>query len=110
MLSQESAAGQYPLKAVEAMVRICVGAEKQFERNTDFEKAQRDLQRADQAIAMAAMFLSEHIGVRALVAMTDSGGTARYLSRFSSNVPIYGLLPHSAPPRKMALVRDVFRV
>jgi hypothetical protein len=34
------------------------------------------------AIAMATMFLSEHIGVRAIVAMTESGGTARYLSRF----------------------------
>ena len=110
MLSQETAAGNFPLKAVEAMARICVGAEKQFEMDTDFEKAQRDLQRADQAIAMAAMFLSEHIGVRAIVAMTESGGTARYLSRFRSNVPIYGLSRHAGARRKMALVRDVFPV
>ncbi|HEY0310410.1 MAG TPA: pyruvate kinase [Luteimonas sp.] len=110
MLSQESAAGSYPLKAVEAMARICVGAEKQFEMDTDFEKAQRDLQRADQAIAMAAMFLSEHVGVRAIVAMTESGGTARYLSRFRSNVPIYGLSRHAGARRRMALMRDVFPV
>jgi pyruvate kinase len=110
MLSQESAAGNYPLKAVEAMARICIGAEKQFERNTDFEQAQRDLQRADQAIAMAAMFLSEHIGVRAIVAMTESGGTARYLSRFRSNVPIFGLSRHAGARRRMALMRDVFPV
>jgi pyruvate kinase len=110
MLSQESAAGHYPLKAVEAMVRICVGAEKQFERNTDFEKAQRDLQRADQAIAMASMFLAEHIGVRAIVAMTESGGTARYLSRFRSSVLIYGLSRHAGARRKMALMRDVVPV
>ena len=110
MLSQESAAGHYPIKAVEAMVRICVGAEKQFERNTDFEKAQRDLQRADQAIAMASMFLAEHIGVRAIVAMTESGGTARYLSRFRSSVLIYGLSRHAGARRKMALMRDVVPV
>ncbi|MEO5565209.1 MAG: pyruvate kinase [Luteimonas sp.] len=110
MLSQETAAGHYPLKAVEAMVRICVGAEKQFERNTDFEKAQRDLQRADQAIAMASMFLSEHIGVRAIIAMTESGGTARYLSRFRSSVLIYGLSRHAGARRKMALMRDVVPV
>ena len=36
MLSQESAAGQYPVKAVEAMVRICLGAEKQFETRHRF--------------------------------------------------------------------------
>jgi pyruvate kinase len=110
MLSQESAAGNYPLKAVEAMARICIGAEKQFEMDTDFEQAQRDLQRADQAIAMAAMFLSEHIGVRAIVAMTESGGTARYLSRFRSNVPIFGLSRHAGARRRMALMRDVFPV
>src|SRR3546814_17555384 len=87
-----------------------VGAEKQFVMDTDFEKAQRDLQRADQAIAMAAMFLSEHVGVRAIVAMTESGGTARYLSRFRSNVPIYGLSRHAGPPRQVALVRAGFPV
>ena len=110
MLSQESAAGSYPLKAVEAMARICTGAEKQFEMDTDFERAQRDLQRADQAIALAAMFLSEHIGVRAIVAMTESGGTARYLSRYRSNVPIYGLSRHPGARRRMALMRDVVPV
>src|SRR5690606_15141533 len=70
----------------------------------------RDLQRADQAIAMAAMFLSEHIGVRAIVAMTESGGPARYLSRFRSNVPIYGLSRHAGARRRIALVRDGFPV
>jgi len=110
MLSQETAAGHFPLKAVEAMARICIGAEKQFEMDTDFEKAQRDLQRADQAIAMAAMFLSEHIGVRAIVAMTESGGTPRYLSRFRASVPIYGLSRHPGARRRMALMRDVFPV
>jgi pyruvate kinase len=110
MLSQETAAGGYPLKAVEAMARICVGAEKQFEMDTDFEEAQRNLQRADQAIAMAAMFLSDHIGVRAIVAMTESGGTARYLSRYRSNVPIYGLSRHPGARRRMTLMRDVVPV
>jgi pyruvate kinase len=108
MLSQESAAGSWPVKAVEAMARICMGAEKQFEADTDFEQAKRGLARADQAIAMATMFLCEHVGVRAVVAMTESGGTARYLSRFRSAVPIYAFSHHAAARRKMALMRDVF--
>ncbi len=108
MLSQETAAGQWPVRAVETMARICAGAERQFVFDTDFEKARRGLERADHAIAMATMFLCEHIGIRAVVAMTESGGTARYLSRFRSAVPIYAFSHHEAARRKMALMRDVF--
>ena len=110
MLSAETASGSYPVKAVEAMVRICLGAERQFDHDTDFEKAPRNLQRADQAIAMACMFLAEHIKVRAIIALTESGGTARYLSRFRSSVPIYGLSRHDGARRRMGLVRDVFPI
>src|SRR5690606_11587378 len=73
MLSAETAAGHYPVPAVEAMARVCVGAERQFTHETDYGRAGRQLLRADQAIAMAAMFLTEHIGVRAIIAMTESG-------------------------------------
>ena len=108
MLSQESAAGHWPVRAVETMARICTTAERQFIADTDFEKAERELERADQAIAMATMFLCEHIGIRAVVAMTESGGTARYLSRFRSSVPIYAFSHHAGARRRMALMRDVF--
>ncbi|CAA9311821.1 MAG: Pyruvate kinase [uncultured Lysobacter sp.] len=107
MLSQESAAGKYPIKAVEALVRICLGAERQFAHDTDFESAPRNLERADQAIAMAAMFISEHIGVRAIVAITESGGTPRFLSRFRSPSPVFALSSDAGVRRRMSLMRDV---
>ncbi|MFT4257160.1 MAG: pyruvate kinase [Pseudoxanthomonas sp.] len=110
MLSAETAAGAYPVKAVEAMARICLGAERQFVFDTDFEKAPRNLQHADQAIAMASMFIAEHIGVGAIVAMTESGGTARYLSRFRANAPIYAFSRHDGARRRMALMRDVIPI
>ena len=110
MLSQESAAGRYPVLAVEAMARICIGAEKQFDRDTDYEQAQRGLERVDHAIAMATMFLTEHIPVSAILAMTESGGTARYLSRFRSAVPIYAFTRHADARRRMSLMRDVFPI
>ena len=110
MLSAETAAGAWPVKAVEAMARICLGAERQFQTETDFSKAQRNLERADQAIAMATMFLSEHVGVRAIVAMTESGGTARYLSRFRAKAPVYAVTRHEGARRQMALMRDVFPI
>jgi pyruvate kinase len=110
MLSAETASGSYPVKAVEAMVRICLGAERQFDKRADFESAPRNLQRADQAIAMASMFLVDHIQVRAILAMTESGSSARFLSRFRTSVPIFGLSRHDGARRKMALMRDVFPV
>ncbi|MBS7458368.1 pyruvate kinase [Coralloluteibacterium stylophorae] len=110
MLSAETAAGQYPVRAVEAMVRICLGAERQFKRDTDFEAAPRNLERADQAIAMAAMFLAEHINVRAIVALTESGGTARFLSRFRSTAPVYAMTHEAPARRRMAMMRDVFPI
>lgn len=110
MLSAETAAGAWPVKAVEAMARICLGAERQFQTDTDFGASPNNLERADQAIAMATMFVSQHIGVRAIVAMTESGGSARYLSRFRAKAPIFAITRHDGARRQMALMRDVFPI
>jgi len=110
MLSAETASGNHPVKSVEAMVRICLGAERQFERRDDFSAAARNLERADEAIAMASMFLAEHVDVRAIIALTESGGTARFLSRFRSEAPIFALSRHDGARRQMALMRDVYPI
>lgn len=110
MLSAETASGSHPVKAVEAMARICLGAERQFKHKTDFEKAPRDLQRVDQAIAMSAMFIAEHINLRGIISLTESGGTARYLSRFRASVPIFGLSRFGSARRRMCMMRDVYPV
>lgn len=110
MLSAETASGQYPVKAVEAMANICLGAERQFRHDTDFEAARRGLTRADEAIAMASMFLCEHIELKGIVALTESGGTARHLSRFRSQVPVFALSRFDEARRKMSLMRDVFPI
>lgn len=110
MLSAETASGLYPVKSVEVMAQICLGAERQFRHDTDFEAARRGLTRADEAIAMAAMFLTEHIELKGIVALTESGGTARHLSRFRSQVPVFALSRFDAARRKMSLMRDVFPI
>jgi pyruvate kinase len=110
MLSAETASGQYPVKAVEAKASICLGAERQFRHDTDFEAARRGLTRADEAIAMASMFLCEHIELKGIVALTESGGTARHLSRFRSQVPVFALSRFDEARRKMSLMRDVFPI
>jgi len=110
MLSAETASGLYPVKSVEAMASICLGAERQFRHDTDFEAARRGLTRADEAIAMATMFLTEHIELKGIVALTESGGTARHLSRFRSQVPVFALSRFDEARRKMSLMRDVFPI
>jgi pyruvate kinase len=110
MLSAETASGMYPVKSVEVMAQICLGAERQFRHDTDFEAARRGLTRADEAIAMATMFLTEHIELKGIVALTESGGTARHLSRFRSQVPVFALSRFDEARRKMSLMRDVFPI
>ncbi|MEO5559350.1 MAG: pyruvate kinase [Dokdonella sp.] len=111
MLSQETAAGKYPDKAVAAMRRVCLGAERQFEPAEDLRRGgDHRLDRTDQAIALAAMFLADQIGARALVALTESGATAQALSRYRSAVPIYALSRNAAARRRMLLYRDVYPI
>lgn len=110
MLSQETAAGRHPDKAVAAMRRVCLGAERQFEPKEDLSPGTHGLDRTDQAIALAAMFLANQIGVRALIALTETGGTAQWLSRYRSTVPIYALSRNPAARRRMLLYRDVHPV
>ncbi|MEW5836610.1 MAG: pyruvate kinase [Pseudomonadota bacterium] len=111
MLSEESAAGAHPDKAVAAMVRICLGAERQFEpKDERMLDTALQLGRADQAIALAAMVLAGHLGVRAIVALTESGATAQWLSRYRSAVPIYGMSPFGEARRRMQVLRDVHPV
>ena len=107
MLSQETASGRHPDTAVAAMRRVCLGAERQFEPKLDFGSGARVLARTDQAIALASMFLADRIGVRAIVALTESGATARWLSRHRSSVPIYALSRNAVARRRMLLFRDV---
>ncbi|MCE5233559.1 MAG: pyruvate kinase [Mizugakiibacter sp.] len=110
MLSQETAAGKHPDKAVAAMRRVCLGAERQFEPTEDLSQVAHQLDRTDQAIAMAAMFLAGRVGARAIVALTESGATAQWLSRYRSAVPIYALAGNDAARRRMLLLRDVVPV
>ena len=107
MLSEESAAGEHPDKAVAALRDICLAAEHQFESKADFTAAGPQLDRTDQAIALAAMVLAGEVDVRGIVALTESGATAQWLSRYRSAIPIYALSPFPEARRRMLLLRDV---
>ena len=74
MLSGESAVGKYPVRAVEAMAEVIVGAEKyQIARNRGGERFEGRVAAFAQAIAHAVMYTANHMDVEAIVALTESG-------------------------------------
>jgi pyruvate kinase len=110
MLSAETAVGKHPIKVIESMNRICLGAERHFESEHDPRQLNVRFERIDQAIASAAMFMATNVKVKAIIALTESGSTAQWLSRVQTAVPIYAFSTNPASRRRMAMFRDVFPV
>ncbi len=108
MLSAETAVGRHPVKVIEAMERICQGAERHVDQAVDERRLNVHFERIDQTIAMAAMFTAAHVSLKAIIALTESGSTAQWLSRARSRVPIYALSPNRKSLRRMRLFRDVY--
>jgi pyruvate kinase len=106
MLSAETAVGKYPVQVVEAMDRICLGAEKHRSRQK-IVTSEQAFQRVDEAIAKAAMFTANHFRVKAIAALTESGSTAMWMSRIRTDLPIYALTPSEETARRVALYRNV---
>lgn len=107
MLSAETAVGRYPLETVREMAAICSAAEEHDTVELDADFSGAAFQRIDQSIAMGALFTAYHLGVKAIVALTDSGSTALWMSRHRVRIPIYALTPRVGTQRKMALYRNV---
>lgn len=110
MLSAETAVGKYPHKAVAAMDRVCRGAERQRSIRVSGHRIDQQFNRVDEAIAMAAMYTANHLGVKAIVALTESGATPLWMSRISSGIPIYAFSRSSGTRGKVTLFRGVYPV
>jgi pyruvate kinase len=107
MLSAETAAGKFPVETVEHMALIALEAERAGEARMDADLHNRHFGRIDQSIAMGALFTAHHLGCKAIIALTESGSTALWMSRHAIKVPIFGLTTKPASERRMALYRNV---
>ena len=107
MLSAETAAGKYPLETVEEMAKICSAAEAAEVVELDGDFTGKTFTRIDQSIAMGALFTAHHLGAKAIVALTESGSTALWMSRHRIHIPIYALTTKQSSQRRMALYRNV---
>ncbi len=110
MLSAETSVGKFPHKVVEAMDRVCLEAEKQLSARRSHHRLDTVFGRVDEAIAMATMYTANHLGVKAIAALTESGSTVKWMSRISSGIPIYALTRHVQTRRKVTLYRGVYPV
>jgi pyruvate kinase len=110
MLSAETATGRYPSQTVKAMSDICWNAEQQSRAIKSRHRIDDVFERVDEAIAMAAMYTANHLKVRAIATLTESGSTSLWMSRISSGIPIFALSRHESTCRKVNLYRGVFPV
>jgi pyruvate kinase len=107
MTSAETATGKFPVEVVRQMAAICVEAEMAEDVKLDADFTGMAFSRIDQSIAMGALFTAYHLGCKAIVALTDSGSTALWMSRHRIHIPIYALTPKLVTQRRMALYRNV---
>ncbi|HZJ94828.1 MAG TPA: pyruvate kinase [Thiopseudomonas sp.] len=111
MLSGETAAGEYPVQAVAAMARICLGAEKNPIMRRSGHRVGQQFQRWDESIALAAMYTANHFpGVKAIIALTESGYTPLVMSRIRSPMPIYAFTSSPQTQARVALFRGVYTI
>jgi pyruvate kinase len=111
MLSAETAIGQYPVEAVQAMARICLGAEQEPTSLQSHHRLGETFSRCDETIALASMYAANHFpGIKAIISLTESGHTPLIMSRIRSGVPIYCYTRHVATQRRAALFRGVYTI
>ncbi len=108
MLSGETAMGDHPIRVVEAVSRVCLGAEKEKTNKISGHRVELEWENIDETIAMATMYAANHLkGIKAIACLTESGSTPLLMSRIRSGIPIFALTRLERTQRKMALYRGV---
>ena len=107
MTSAETASGKYPIETVEMMAAVCLEAEMSEYNKIDVDFLNKQFTRIDQTIAYGTLFTAHHLRVKAIVALTESGSTALWMSRHSIDTPILALTPLKTTERKASLYRNV---
>lgn len=101
MLSEETASGLYPVRAVQFMVRIAESAEGRYPHEKYLEiMSKMDI---SESVAHASCVLAEHLDATAIIATTHTGSTAKHISRFRPRRKIIALSPDMETARRLSL-------
>lgn len=103
MLSGETAAGQYPVQAVEAMARIALNTEQNIHYAKRFLNREFKIKNTVDAISHATCGMAIDIDAKAISVCSLSGMTARMVSRFRPHISIVGITTDEKSWRKLSL-------
>jgi pyruvate kinase len=110
MLSEETASGQFPVEAFQMMARIAQSAEEEFPHSLFLGRKTDDGMNVQRAITRAASQLAEEVGAKVIVTPTESGSTARWVSKLRPCQPILALSRHMSTVRGLNLCWGVYPV
>ena len=94
--------------AVKTMHDVCLETEKNPIAKTSHHRLHEDFQSIDETIAMSTMYAANHLGVKVIAALTETGKTAMWMSRMSSNISIFAMSDDIRTLRKVTLYRGVY--
>ncbi|MBT0586564.1 pyruvate kinase [Alteromonas oceanisediminis] len=108
MLSAETAAGNFPVETVQAMARVCEGAETHPSVKISKHRLDEFFTSVSETTAMSAVYAANHLpDIKAIVGLTESGNTTKLMSRITTSLPIIALSRHVDSLNTMALYRGV---
>ncbi len=105
MLSGETAAGLYPVKAVKVMARIAESTESDINYRHRFESANylRENDNVTNAISHATCTTAYDLGATAMITVSLSGRATRNISKYRPDIPIIGCTPSETTYRQLAM-------
>jgi pyruvate kinase len=110
MLSEETAIGQFPVESFQMMAKIAQSAEEEFPHPL-FLRGERDEgMNLQQAITYASSLIAEEVGAKVIITPTESGSTARWVSKLRPRQPILALSRHLSTIRRLNLCWGVYPV
>lgn len=108
MLSSETAVGKFPARVVATMSEICLEAEKSPAISKSEHYVDSQFKSTEETIALTAMYAANHLKVQAIACLTESGKTAKTISRISSSIPIFAISKNTSTLNRSVLFRGVF--
>ena len=108
MLSAETAAGDFPENAVRTMHDVCLETEKNPIAKVSHHRLHEHFKYIDETIAMSTMYAANHLGVKVVASLTETGKSAMWMSRMSSNISIFAMSDNLQTLRKVTLYRGVY--